>query len=340
MRNLFVTLLVLIGASLSIMSIKALGMATSGSLDPGDVFIYTMLLALRQLPVVLCISLLIAIVSALSRLANDSEIVILNTTGWGPTDTLKTVIRFAAPIVITIFLLAIFIWPIGSKALKNVRESFEAKAQHEKTKPGVFTTNKAKTQVLFVGNNSDKNIEDVFIFKNEADGYSFTKSESGKIETTNDEPWATLNMGSTVRINNKNNTISTTSFQSNHTKLKDKENVTHSEDEPNNKSTYELINTPTPQNLSELSWRVGLVLSSLNLAIAAILFPASNQRLGKSGNYIFALLTFTLYMNLIILGQRYIQTQRVGFIQYNIGLHLSFFLILLFAIRRKQRTLT
>lgn len=340
MRNLFVSLLVLVGASLSIMSIKALTMVTSGSLDPRDVFLYTMLLALRQLPVVLCISLLIAIVSALSRLANDSEIVILNTTGWGPYDTLKTVIKFSTPVISTIFILSIFIWPLGSKALKDIRESFESKAQHEKAKPGVFTANKSKDQIIFVGNDSDKSIHDIFIFKKEANGYSFTKSDSGSLESRTDETWAHLDSGSTIRIQEDKNTISATDFKSNHTKLKSKTSESSSEEEPNNKSTYQLITEPSPKNLSELSWRIGLVLSALNLSIAAILFPATNQRMGKSGNFIFALLTFTLYMNLIILGQRYIQTQRAGFLEYNLALHGTFFIALIFAVQRKQSKLS
>lgn len=340
MRNLLVTLLVLVGASLSIMSIKALGLASSGSLDPRDVLTYTLLLALRQLPVVLCISLLIAIVSGLTRLSNDSEIIILNITGWGPFETLKTVLKFSMPIVFSIFLLSIFIWPIGSKALKDIRETFQTKAQHEKTKPGVFTSNKAKTQILFVGSNSQTKLEDVFIYKVIPDGYSFTKSESGLIETLNQETWAVLDEGETIRIKNDSQSVMRTHFTSHHTKLEEKQSIDYSEIEANNMSTYELIINPTPKNLSELSWRVGLILAAFNLSIAAMLFPASNQRLGKSGNFIFALLTFTLYMNLIILGQRYIQTQRFGFFEYNTALHLSFFALLIFAINRKQKKLT
>lgn len=339
MRNFVVTLLILIGTSLSIMSIKALGMASSGAIDAKDVVIYSLLLALRQLPIILCISLLISIVSGLSRLGNDSEMVILSTSGWGPVNTLLPVMKYSAPIIGSIFLLAIFVWPIGSQSLQELRDYFSSKAEYQKVQPGVFSSSKSKNQVIFAGVNSGSDLQDIFLFKNEFDSSTITKSESGKIISIDSNPWVLFDSGNTIKTKDNGEKLSITEFRSSGTQLENNSKVEIRDIESNRKSTYELITIPTPKNLSELSWRIGLVIASFNFALAGILFPTNNQRLGKSGNFILALLTFILYMNLIILGQRYIQTNKFGFIEYNMALHLSFFSLICLGIVRRQYSL-
>jgi len=335
-RNFLVTLLILIGTSLSIMSIKALGMASSGSLDTKDVVIYSMLLALRQLPIILSISLLISIVSGLTRLGNDSEMVILNTSGWSPFNILVSVLKFSAPIIGCIFLLAIFVWPIGSQSLQELRDYYSSKAEYQKVQPGVFSSGKNNNKILFVGVNSGAELEDIFLFKSELESSAVTKSELGGISLFESNPWILLDSGSTIKFSNTDTSVSITEFGSSGTQLQSNSKGEIHDIESNRKSTYELITTPTSKNLSELSWRVGLIVASFNLALAGILFPTNNQRLGKSGNFILALLTFILYMNLIILGQRFIQTNKFGFIQYNLMLHLSFSAIVCLGIARRQ----
>lgn len=335
-RNFIVALLVLTGASLSIMTIKALEMTSSGTLDPKDVLTYSLLLALRQLPIILCISLLISIVSGLSRLGNDSEMIVLNTTGWGPVNTLTSVLKFSLPITACVFLLAIFIWPIGSQSLQDIRDSFSSKAEHEKVTPGVFTSNKSKNQIVFVGVNSDTDLHDIFLYKQGLNNNNFTKSESGRIVSIESTPWIFIDKGNSVKITNNDNTYTITNFSSAKFELAAKHDLYSHENQPNIKSTLDLINNPSPPNLSELSWRIGLIIASFNLSLAGILFPTSNQRLGKSGNFIFALFTFIVYMNLIILGQRYIQTNKFSFLEYNAMLHLTFFTIAALCISRLQ----
>jgi lipopolysaccharide export system permease protein len=338
-RNFVATLLVLIAVSLSVMSIKALSLATSGELDAKDVLIYTLLLGIRQLPVVLCISLMISIISCLSRLGNDSELVILSTSGWSPFDTLLAIVKFSLPIVASIFFLAIFVWPIGSQSLQSTKESFKAVPEYNKAKPGTFITSKSQNKTWFAKTDANGHLSDIFLYKILENGHITTKSNTGDLIKKEGEDWIVTKSGSSTKINTTSEDISVTTFQSSEVNLAEKSNASASDSAPNTKSTYELITIPTPANLSELSWRIGLVISAFNLSIVAILFSSTNKRLGKSGNFILGLLIFILYMNLIILGQRYIQTGKFGFFQYNLTLHLSFFFLIAISIYRKFQLL-
>ena len=59
-------------------------------------------------------------------------------------------------------------------------------------------------------------------------------------------------------------------------------------------STRQLIENPTPLNLSELTWRVGLPLSALVLAFLAIPLSAVNPRTGRFFNVLIAIFVYMI----------------------------------------------
>jgi lipopolysaccharide export system permease protein len=64
-------------------------------------------------------------------------------------------------------------------------------------------------------------------------------------------------------------------------------------------SSLELWRNPTPWNLSQLEWRVGLPISAIILALLAIPLSYVNPRAGRSLNLVIALLLYMVYTNLI-----------------------------------------
>ena len=78
-------------------------------------------------------------------------------------------------------------------------------------------------------------------------------------------------------------------------------------------STLSLIEFPTNANLGELMWRIGLPLSALLLALAAIPMSFVNPRAGRSVNLLLALLTYIVYSNLLSLSQARVAQGRLPF---------------------------
>ena len=70
-----------------------------------------------------------------------------------------------------------------------------------------------------------------------------------------------------------------------------------------------------------MGWRLGLALACVNLVLIALTVSGANPRAGRSGNLIFALLTFIVYYNLISLGQTWIAGGRIGMGAYLLILH-------------------
>jgi lipopolysaccharide export system permease protein len=63
--------------------------------------------------------------------------------------------------------------------------------------------------------------------------------------------------------------------------------------------TPELWRNPTPRNLSELEWRLGLPISAMILALLAIPLSYVNPRAGRSLNLVLAIVLYMLYSNMI-----------------------------------------
>ena len=80
-----------------------------------------------------------------------------------------------------------------------------------------------------------------------------------------------------------------------------------------NLATWDLIREPSPLNLAELLWRIGVPLSALLLALLAIPLSFVNPRAGRTNNLIFALLAFMIYSNLLSVSQAWVAQGRLPF---------------------------
>jgi lipopolysaccharide export system permease protein len=87
------------------------------------------------------------------------------------------------------------------------------------------------------------------------------------------------------------------------------------------KSTLTLVADPTPVNLGELGWRLGLAFAALNFVIIAIVVSNVNPRAGRSGNLVFALFAFVVYYNMVNIGQSWVSTGRASFAGFTLALH-------------------
>src|SRR5688572_8965395 len=85
--------------------------------------------------------------------------------------------------------------------------------------------------------------------------------------------------------------------------------------------TPDLVKDPTPTNLSELSWRVGLPASALILSLLAIPLSFVNPRAGRSMNLLLALLIYMAYGNLLSVTQAYIAQSRISLVLGLLGVH-------------------
>lgn len=322
-RSFGATLVVLITIVMTIVLIRTLGRASRGSINPQDVMLFMAYSALGRLPTILTLSLFIAMVSTLSRMYRESEMVVWFTSGQGLAGFLMPLFRFAWPVLLVITLMALFVWPWTNQQTKDMQSRYEQRSDLSRIAPGQFQESSSGNRVFFIDRDlaGDQASTNVFIAATEKGKSSVTTARSGRIETKGGAQFLMLENGQRLENVIGQSALKISDFEEYGTKTGDSAVLSESTPEASLLSTRSLIKTPTRANLSELAWRFGLALASINCVVLALALASVNPRGGRSGNLIFVLLTFVVYNNLLNLGQGWIFLGLIGFGNFLLVLH-------------------
>lgn len=325
-RSFGATLLVLITIVVTMLLIRTLGLANKGSVDPQEILLVLTYTVLGRMPTVLTLALFIAVVSTLSRMYRDSEMVIWFGSGLSLTSFLRPIFRFAWPILLVIVLLVLFVWPWGNQQTEALRDRFEKRSDLERIAPGQFQESSSGRRVFFIDKTAadDKVGRNVFIATQEDDGReTITSARSGRLDWVNGVQVLTLEYGQRLEYSPHDNSINLRVSEFDHYTIEVAKSTPVSGVSGGLKarSTHDLIADPNRANLGELGWRIGLGLTAINFVLLAVAVSAGNPRAGKSGNMLFLLFAFVFYYNFLNLGQTWVATGKVGLLPFMLTLH-------------------
>lgn len=327
-RSFGATLIVLVTIVMTMMLIRTLGQASSGSVNPAEISLVMGYTMLGQLHTVLTMSIFISVVGTLSRMYLESEMVIWLVSGRGLRSLLSPILRFAWPTLIGVAVLVLVVWPWSNQRVSELKDRFERRGDLERVAPGQFQESANGLRVFFVDKESLENKEgkNVFISSHDHGKQAMTSSKTGHIETINEEQFLVLSNGQRVEQTQGSEELKITNFEQYSVRVS--KSVQESGVAPPKAiSTLTLINNPTPRNLGQLAWRLGLVFATFNFLIIALAITSANHRVGRGGNLALALFTFVTYYNFISFGQSWIASGKVGFLPLLITLHGGIFLI-------------
>lgn len=322
-RSFGATLVVLITIVMTIVLIRTLGQASRGFISPQDVMLFMAYSALGRLPTILTLSLFIALVSTLSRMYRDSEMVVWFTSGQGLAGFLRPLFHFAWPILLVISLMALFVWPWTNQQTKDMQSRYEQRGDLDRIAPGQFQESSSGNRVFFIDRDlaGDKASNNVFIAATEKGKNSVTTARSGRVEMLDDAQFLMLSNGQRLENVIGQSALKISDFEEYGAKTGNTGFFTESAPEAKLLSTRSLVKAPTLGNLSELAWRLGLGLAAINCVILALALASVNPRGGRSGNVILVLLTFVVYNNLVNLGQSWILVGIISFASFLLLLH-------------------
>jgi lipopolysaccharide export system permease protein len=123
-------------------------------------------------------------------------------------------------------------------------------------------------------------------------------------------------------------------FDEYETKLRNKE-LTEPAPRDRERSVQELLKDPSPSNLGELLWRIGLPLMALGLVFIAIPLAYVNPRLGNYTAMFYAVLVYLIYSNLLNLAQNFVSQSRLDFFMAIWPIHVLALLIATVLIRNR-----
>jgi lipopolysaccharide export system permease protein len=325
-RSFGATLLVLFTIVLTMLLIRVLGQANKGSVNPEEIMLVLTYSVLGRSPTILTIALFVAVVSVLSRMYRDSEMVIWMTSGRGVAGMLAPVFRFAWPVLLVITVLLVWAWPWSNQQIDTLRDRFERRGDLERVAPGQFQESAGGRRVFFIEKSEGDAQEgrNVFIANRDVQGNeSITSARSARIEWEEDRQLLNLYKGQRINQPREPSTddLSISEFGSYAVVINDKSNDGGHAGGLKSIPTLALLDTSNRFFAAELSWRLGMALTAFNFVLLAVAVSASNPRAGKSGNLMFLLFAFIVYYNLLNMGQSWVISQKVHWLDVMFWMH-------------------
>jgi lipopolysaccharide export system permease protein len=298
--------------------IRLLGQAAKGATATEAVVALLGFASINQLPILLSLTLFIAVLLSLSRVYRDSEMAVWFSSGVPLTAWMRPVLRFALPIVLVIAILVLFLSPWALTKRAEYQTRMDHRDDVARVTPGAFNESARGDRVFFVettpgADGQDERVKNVFINSMQHGRLGVVAASNGYTEVAeNGDRFIVLTNGRRYEANAGSTAYRVMEFERYATRIETKEDL-GIEKSTKNLTTLELIGDPSPTSRGELLWRIGVPLSALTLSLLAIPLSFVNPRAGRTNNLIFALLTFMVYSNLLSVSQAWVAQGRISF---------------------------
>ncbi|MDB4038182.1 LPS export ABC transporter permease LptF [Candidatus Thioglobus sp.] len=305
---------------------------------------------LRDIPIIITISLFLSIIITISQLYKNSEAVVMNSIGLGDRafmNLIKPIVFFA---FIIIFYLTIFAVPWAKQQKSHAEDETVNASEFSFITEGRFESFK-NGQIVFYASESiesdivgEQNMEEIFIYALE-DGkpviviasqskkYTDAKTDSIYLRLMNGTRYVGIPGDENINILN---------FEKYDLEIVSgdvqKSIVSFSEIEERN--TIDLIREGGAKANAEIQWRISQPISVLILSIFGVFLGKSSPRNGKGINLIFGLVIFMLYNNVLLVAKSAIESGQLSPLigMWSIHLLLLLFLIIFYQFRQGKVT--
>ncbi len=324
------TLVVMLTIVLTTFLIRTVGQAADGAVAPQDVVLLLGYAAMGNLPIMMTLSLFVAIVLTLGRMYRDSEMAIWFSSGIGLSRFVRPVLRTSWPVLLAVAVLLLVVWPWGNRNTLELRDRYQQRSDLSRVTPGVFQASSDGQRVFFIERGSSAGpgvapdaglARNVFILTQQEHGEAVTSARSGRLEAEGDDRYLVLERGQRNDVDQQSGERTLSSFERYRVLASERAARAAESTPPKATDTLELIARPTARGEAELTWRFGLLLGAANLMVLGVGLSATNPRRASNWNLLFALLAFFVYYNLINLSQAWVASGRVAMGPMLLGLH-------------------
>ena len=301
---------------------------------------------IRDVPVILVLSIFLAVIITISQLYKNSEAIVMNSIGLGD----KAFLSVIKPLAIILFLFVLFLtayavpWAKQQKSAaeeetKNASEfSFITEGKFESFKNGDIVFYASESTSIDVG--GVQNMEEIFIYASENGNPVIVLASDAKkyIDPKSKSIYLRLRDGVRYQGLPSSENINILNFDSYDLEIVSgevqKSIATFTEIEE--KTTLDLLKQGGLLAIAELQWRLSLPLSILILVVFAVYLGKTSPRGGKGINILIGIFVFMLYNNGLLVAKSSIENGLLSPIIGMWGIHLIaiLFLMLLYQFRQ------
>ena len=293
--------LVLLGIMVAQRITYYLGYAARGGIASDTIGALLGFSILRFLPLLLTLTLFIAVLMTLTRWHRDNEMVIWFTSGQGIYSLIRPLIAFSAPVIAIIAVLSLFVAPWATLKGIDFKEQMESRDELASLTPGVFKESANADRVYFVESFSSlqNKVNNIFAQTLQHQKLGIIVAKEGT-RTTEENGDTFLSLINGRRYEGKLNTaeFGTMEFERYTIRIQPAE-AKHEPPSPKSKSSQELFADRDLDSVAELQWRLSMPISAFILVLLAIPLSFVDPRAGRSVNLIMALLVYIVYNNML-----------------------------------------
>lgn len=295
----------------------------------------------KFLPMLLSLTLFLAILMTLSRWYRDSEMVVWLSAGLSIKSWIKPVLFFCLPVIALIATLSLFIMPWATDKGEAYATQLKSRDELATISPGVFKESNNGERVFFIESFDELGnlVKNVFVQSVQHQKLGIIVAAGGTRYTEkNGDNFLVMQNGRRYQGERNSKEFSTTQFESYSLRIETAE-VKQEPPKTQSKSSKELLTDHSSANNAELQWRMAIPISALLLCLLAIPLSSVDPRAGRSVNFMMALIIYMIYNNLLSIVQAWVAQ---GKLNGAIGLwpvHAMFLAITIYMFYRRGRQL-
>ena len=268
----------------------------------------------KFLPMILSLSIFLAVLLTLSRWHRDSEMVVWFSAGLSIMQWIRPILAFALPVIAVITLLSILVMPWAIQKGESYRLQLKSRDELSSISPGVFKESSSGDRVFFIEGFDELGnvVKNIFVqtTQHQKTGVVVAAQGSRKKENNGDN-FLVMEKGRRYESKPNSAEVSTTEFERYAVRLQTKEAAP----EPSTRQavpTQQLLQNADAGNNAELQWRMAIPISALILVLLAIPLSFVDPRAGRSLNVVFALLIYIIYNNMLSIFQAWVTQGRLS----------------------------
>jgi lipopolysaccharide export system permease protein len=295
----------------------------------------------KFMPMILSLTLFLAVLMTLSRWYRDSEMVIWFSGGLSMTSWIRPVLTFVAPIIAFISILSLFVMPWAVNKGEQFRAQLESRDELASISPGVFKESSNGERVFFIESFDELGniVKNIFVqsMQHQKLGIIVAAEGSRYIEKNGDH-FLLMKNGRRYQGERASAEFSTTEFETYAIRVEAKE-AKQAPPSTQSKSSQELLMDKNNNNSAELQWRFAIPISALILSLLAIPLSALDPRAGRSANFAIAIIIYIIYNNLLSIMQAWVAQGKVSNLIGLWPVHIAFIIMTVYMFHRRTRQL-
>lgn len=302
-RELFTSMVAVTGILLMILMssrlIYQLTAAAAGKI-PLEIVFFTLLLRMPSfLEMILPLSLFIAILLAYGRLYAESEMTVLTATGFSNKKLLTYTLLPAGLITLLVAFFSLYLSPVGAQKMEDLFRKQATMTEFELLAPGRFQSTSKGSRVTYTEGLSNDKSQMNHVFIADGDTILLAKSGTQKVNADTGARFLELHNGKRFDITPGQLDAEILDFDLYGVKIagEQEERIKIKKEAV---PTLELLGSDERRHVSQLQWRLSLIIMVPICTMIAFPLSKVNPRQGRFARLLPAIILFMAYITLLI----------------------------------------